>query len=625
MTHEEKIVCFRQTAKDCDTAALFGRAEEAMEGLLVLNGTGSEPVYVGQPPRWHENPCGVAGYTWTISRLVYMTTLCKAFLLTEKRDYIRKVETDLTDWLNENPAPPIPANYEEACYYHGVHNWRMLEVGFRLIHSFPTILSVLSVYGEDRGLVERLKDSIAEHAERIFAGSILLWPAQDHNHYTQEIVGLLSAAALLPSHPRSRAWADQALSGIEAAAGKQITEDGGQVEGTPHYHSAVMVDLCFALHNAQQLGRCFSEDFVNRLRRGLDFSVHTLCPNGEMFAVGDTDPLEANALRAVQMGYLLLDSPLGFDTMRRFISPWRIRQELFDHYPWGFPHIPELLARLQSPFTGKRLPLTACQRQLDQFITRSSWEREAACLFFSCHSPIHHGNHPHMEQLGVIFGAYGKILIQDPGRFTYKDCEDRHLFKSSRFHSVPTVDGNDAFEYVSTFVYGTQQPGSVIHVMETDRLRGATGRHENYAPVILTRSAALLDGEVLLVADTYENGKGKNLRTFFHLNSTKVERTDEGLVTRDDDVNLQLCASLPAPELLSGRISDIFYHDYPSIRAVYSCTAGSDSGTTVYVAAAFRKGDDPPLKKVRFCNNEISFAYREKNYLVRFFDGIFGV
>ena len=162
---------------------LLRRAEEAMNGMLILNGTGPEPVFVGDPPRWEENPCGVGGYTWTLSRLEYMVTLCKAFLLTEDRRYLDKVESDLANWFETVPVPPIPHDYESACYYHAVHHWCMLEVGYRMVRTIPVLLSVLRAHGKNTALLERLRRSIAEHAERIAAGSLLLWPGRDHNHY----------------------------------------------------------------------------------------------------------------------------------------------------------------------------------------------------------------------------------------------------------------------------------------------------------------------------------------------------------------------------------------------------------------------------------------------------------
>lgn len=57
-----QIQDFQYVLKEADTVELLRRAEEAMQGMLVLNGTGPAPVFVGIPPRWQENPCGIGGY-----------------------------------------------------------------------------------------------------------------------------------------------------------------------------------------------------------------------------------------------------------------------------------------------------------------------------------------------------------------------------------------------------------------------------------------------------------------------------------------------------------------------------------------------------------------------------------
>ena len=55
-----------------EIAAIFPRlaedivrlADEAMEGRLVLPGTGPELFFVGNPPLWENNPCGDNEYTY---------------------------------------------------------------------------------------------------------------------------------------------------------------------------------------------------------------------------------------------------------------------------------------------------------------------------------------------------------------------------------------------------------------------------------------------------------------------------------------------------------------------------------------------------------------------------------
>ena len=629
---KQEIADFLHTLQGQNYDNILARAEEAMNGMLVLNGTGPEPVFVGIPPRWEENPCGVGGYTWTMSRLKYMVTLCKAFLLTGERRYLRKVEIDLNDWFDNVPAPPIPHNYESACHYHGIHNWRMLELGFRMVYTFPILLTVLEEYGEDRQLVDRIYVSIAEHAERISAGSHLLWPGRDHNHYTEEINGLLSAAAMLPDDPRTPYWIEQAMDGLEHACASQITADGAQTEGSALYHTAVVINFCYSIHFAGCCGKTFSDAFVSRVKNGLDFAVHTLSPDGNTLPFGDTDQVLYTPYDAAMLSFLLFGETKHLSTVRQLADSNFIIRQLAEGFPWGFEGISDLLTQLNLPVEpeAELLPLMSYQRQMNQYVVRTGWDRDAACLYFASDSPMHPGsNHAHMDQLGIIFASYGKVLLQDPGRYTYKDCEDRHLFKSSQVHNVPTVDGRDAFEYLATFGYGPQKEGAITAIMDTDRIKGAYGYHLNYDPVKISRSAALIDGKILLIADTYENIKGRNMKVFFHLNSTQVSMDGNTVETHDDDANIRIHSNLSPeeirPELLEGRLSDMFYHDYPSKRAAYSRIAEQDTETLVFACVPFTKEQPNRLTQLCFDDGMICFTCNGQPYQIAFRDGLFSI
>ena len=623
-----QIQNYLSALKEADIDALLQRAEEAMAGMLVLNGTGPKPVFVGIPPRWEENPCGIGGYTWTMSRLNYMVTLSKAFLLTGERRYLDKVETDLADWFENVPVPPVPHDYESACYYHGVHNWRMLEVGYRMVYTVPILLSVLRIYGTDKILLGRIYQSIAEHAQRISAGSHLLWPGQDHNHYTEEVNGLLSAAAMIPDHPQASFWLDQAMAGLECACANQITEDGAQIEGTAEYHTAVIVNFAYSIHFAGKCGRSFSAQFVERVKRGMEFAIHTMAPDGTMLPFGDTDAHLYTPVNAACMAFLLFGDVRYLSTVRQFMDSERILRLFAVSCPWGFARITDLIGWIKKPLEKgvELLPLCNYQRQMDQYIFRSGWNRNAACLFFSCHSPIHYGNHAHMDQLGIIFGAYGKMLLQDPGRYTYKSCEDRHLYKSSQVHNVPTIGGRDAFAYLDTFAYGPQKDGEIHEVMETERMKGAWGTHLNYDPVEISRSVALLDGKILLIADTFNHLDGEEMKIFFHMNSINVYMEGQDTVTKDN-INIRI---IPVEsdthwdvEILDGRLSDVFYHDYPSSRTAYSCKGIKGRKTVLFLAVPFLKGEENRPEYILWEDDVLSFQFGEINYRIRYKEGMF--
>ena len=620
---QKAIEQYLLAVREQDHSELIAKAEEAMQGMLILNGTGAKPVFVGIPPKWEENPYGVGGFIWTMSRLRYMITLCRAFLVTGERRYLDKVETDLTDWLNNVPPPPVPHDQESANVYHGVHNWRMLELGYRMVYVFPVLRSMLRVHGKNRELVRRIDLCIAQHAERIAAGSHLLWPRFDHNHYTQEINGLLSAVSMIPEHPKAKIWMAQAMEGLEKASANQLTPDGAQIEGAFDYHAAVVMDFCYSVHFASLLGQRFSDAFIQRLKKGIAYCVHSLSPDGNMIPYGDAEQKVTSPIVAAMMGYMLFREETYLHTVHQFIPAGKMRAALTSTLPWGFSGLDDLLSWLDHPESeSKLLPLTACQRQMDQYITRTGWDRDAAFLFFSCHSPIHYGNHAHMDQLGVIFGAYGKALLQDPGRYTYKDGEDRHLFKSSQVHNVPTIDGKDGFEYISTFRYGPQKEGKLITVQDTGTIRSVTGMLHNYEPAVITRTAALIDGKFLLLADTFEHAGGHSAHVFFQLNTVNAQTGENCIWTADEDANVYLAAACSEGkvqiQLLDGRLSDVFYHAYPSKRVLFAKPLTQEQETVFFLALPCRGKETPNAIQFKTDDNEILIQWDNQAYRLRY-------
>lgn len=635
-------VCWKETDVEAwkrlltppQETGIVHKADEAMQGMLVLNGTGAKPYFVGNPPRWDENPFGVGGYTWTVSRLVYMTMLSQAYFITGRCDYMRKLTADLTDWLEKEPPPPIPVDHDSAMVYHGIHHWRMLEIGFRTTYTFPVLLTALWRYGA-HDLLQRLLDCIHQHGERLYAGSGYLWPNKDHNHYLMEMVGLLAAAALLAQDPDASVWADHAMREIEECGFRQISPHGAQIEGSTTYHNDCISHFCMALLFAQQLEKSFTPAFCERIKKGIDYSVYTLRPNGQAAPIGDSDPdmlpvfgaaRQGDALDCALYGLLLFRDERWVQAVRGIATRERLQAAAV--HAWGFPHTDALL-QLYAEIPDKKasFPLCSWQKETQQYCARTGWTPDACSLVFSCRSPVHYGCHGHIDPLSFDFCAYGKALLVDPGRFTYKDGEDRHLYKSSAVHNMPTLNGRDAFEYISTFAYAEQKEGRITRVNDTPRVKSAAAFHDNYAPARLERIIGIIDDRFLLILDTFRHAAGNRAQLHFHLNSVQVCSAPHAVCTEDEDVNLLLHSTIGEAQILDGRISDVFYHDYPSKRVVFGQQITQDVFSAATLAVPFRGPAADTVEQLTVCSDqqEIRFVLQGKPYRVSYADGIFEV
>ena len=97
-------------------------AEEAMKGMLVLPGTGPELYFVGNPPKWTENPVNDNEYTFHLNRMHHLKTLAEAYGLTGNLTYAQKAN----------------------CKYHGTAGTRQQEVSAQLHNAFPVSKKLLS-------------------------------------------------------------------------------------------------------------------------------------------------------------------------------------------------------------------------------------------------------------------------------------------------------------------------------------------------------------------------------------------------------------------------------------------------------------------------------------------------
>ena len=137
----------------------------------------------------------------------------------------------------------------------------------------------------------------------------------------------------------------------------------------------------------------------------------------------------------------------------------------------------------------------------------------------------------------------------------------------------------------------------------------------------------LLDGKILLIADTFEHIRGQDIKVFFHLNSVRVTARGSTVITEDPEANAAISPALISGEIgvevLDGRISDVFYHDYPSKRAVYTRRGERDTETLVFAVLPSAPGERRSLRQLSFDGRVIGLDVDGEKYRIAFENGIF--
>lgn len=577
--------------------ASIAAAEAALRGMLVLPGTGSKAMFVGDPPDWFANPVGDIEYTWTLNRMEHWVALLRGWLLTEDVRYAEKVVSELRDWLSRCHRPPIDRSRLGADFNNGsgpgtvrtigkvlqrwpaahraarklrmgmsqLNNrrrqrvapappplgqtpynpnpWRSLEAGARMVHVWPLLLDLLAdLAGDDPALHAALLGSAAEHGEVLAEVSPLLWPGADHNHYLMECLGLLATATHFPQLPSAARWAAQATAEIERCATAQFTPDGGHIEGCPHYHNVCVYLLARSVFTANQGGITFSQELHHRLDRSLDHCVQTLRPSGAGVPAGDSDA-DQLAVQATLFAYLATGDAQPLRRVVHFTGREALMTACAEHF-WHVPDLQQIITAATTsaaiPIDPAPLPLLCWQRQLKQVTMRTDWGKQAISCFFSCRTPIHNG-HAHADPASFDLTALGVPLLVDPGRLTYAEGAARRAIKSAAYHNTLTVDGREPFEYLSSMHFGPQRNGDITAVHQQPGLLAAEAAHHNYAPATHRRLLAIVESRAVVVIDVLEDvSRSSRAQVYCHVDTDSVCWYDDGrtAIGRVADVNV---------------------------------------------------------------------------------------
>ena len=573
---------------------IIASAEEAMRGLLQLPGS-SQLSSVGNPPGWLAPQHGDEEYLWSLNRMMHWKTLLQAHALTGDGRYAAKVASELDDWIARAVQPPLRhpdgTPNPEIGTNAGPPPWRALETGIRMFDSWPVVFEQLDL---DDALRARLAGSVAQHGAEISLLSPLLWPEADHNHYFMEMLGLLAIGVYFPELPDASAWTDQAMRELERCVAKQFTADGGHIEACPTYHNVCVVLLARFLDLAAAAGRELPAALPALAAATAAQTLHSVRPTGVIVPWGDST--RGNHVEAGLWLYRTTGDGSGLQHFAALMGMDRVVADCAPHL-WDIDDPAALFALLGQRPPAR--PLVRFDRGNDQVMARSSWQRDALSVFFSCHSPLVPGSgHQHIDLGGFDFTAYGKTLVPDPGVFTYREDADRKQFKSAEYHSVLTLNERGPFEYVSRWRYTPQKEGRVTAVHDESGLVRIDSFHRNYEPVVCRRTVALVGGRLLVVIDTVSGLTPEaTVQVYYHLDSTRVvwDTARRCAESGDDDVNVAVHASDGLRgELLPGRVSERPDVARPSTRLKLADAGGGERRTYLTVLAPWRAGQPRP-------------------------------
>ncbi len=536
-------------------------ADEAKAGIWTLPGC-SEKRFIGNPPLWHDNPFQNNEYVFQISRMLHWLPMLNAYHITKDESYAEKILSEMLDWIRNCPRPPIYSETGELEV--GTYNsplakeWRVLECGIRPYKVWlPVLEGLVCSKAFTVEVFDEILYSLYEHCEVVAVISPAAWPLADHNHFLMENLGLLSVACSFPQLKMAEEWKLQGIRDFERSIRAQVLESGAQIEGCPSYHGGCIFWFATAIVYSRKYGFDLSNKYLTTFDKMARQSVYYTRPNGTNFPWGDTSTAPGSLTAAAMYSYMGNHDPQWLSAARHFYSYESILNESIKHV-WKMEDkeafCKQILA-LQDSAQEPALPASMWDKELSHVYMRTNWSRDALCLMFACRTPVQN-NHAHIDPCAFDFSAYGKPLVVDPGKYTYKNCEARQNLKSAKWHNTLTVNGNDPWEYIASWEYGKQEKGDIMSVDFADEFIWSVAKHYNYQPTLHTRAVAIAQSEFAIVIDLVENvDSGDFIDLNYHLDNTCVTRKGNAIFTADsNEANIYITSKrnrVEAPPVLA--------------------------------------------------------------------------
>jgi hypothetical protein len=557
--------------------AAADRIRDGIYDLFALRG-----VELGNPPRWNRDPktgieppldfgkqldyrdpavVGDCKYLWEPNRHLHLVTLAQAYALTGDDRYASTVREHLESWF-------------AACPYRMGVNWSSaLEPGLRLMNwalAWQLLGGVESPLFHGEGgerFRARWLESVFQHAE--FVCGHFSRHSSANNHLIGEAAGVFIAGVGWPHWERAAHWRETAGRILEREALLQNAPDGVNREQAIAYQHFTFDLLLLPLLAARANGDGFSEHYVGRLERMLEFLASIMDVAGNVPMIGDSD--DAFVAR--------LDPRPGFDRYRALLATGAVlfrrgdfkakAQGLDDKTRWLLGgQAEEVFERIAAD--AARLPVRRVFPDGGYYILGDRLETPREVRMLVDAGPLGYqaiAAHGHADALSFTLSVAGREMLVDPGTFAYHtEPLWRAYFRGTSAHNTLRIDGQDQSEPGGKFMWLRKANGGCTEWRSGPGGDAFAGWHDGYRRLsdpVMHRRAIRFDSHASLfvVEDTLEMEGAHDVELFFHFSERcRVALDQDGCVAEQDGVRVGL--RLPeAPgatvELLEGSLDPI--------------------------------------------------------------------
>ncbi len=474
---------------------------------------------------------------WELNRLSQLITLGRAYALTQNEDFATEFLLQVRSWRAQNPIGR-GANWTCA-----------MEVALRAINLLAAFsLFLPSAHIDEDTLAELLMifDQHGSHIRRNLEYSHIA----TSNHYMCDVAGLLWLGVILPELQDAAEWREFGLRELLNEVDKQILSDGADAESSTGYHRLKLELLLDSFVLCRENGLEIKEKYWQKLHAMADYTRAYLRPDGRAPLIGDSD--SGQILPIVKRvgddhASVLCLSAAALHQPELKVSTKPCEEVLWLLGDEGLQNFHSLASA--SSIQSRAFPDAGI------YILRND---DLYLLFNASSCGLNgRGSHGHNDALSIEVSAGATAFIVDPGSYVYTaDLRERHLFRSTAYHSTVQVDGieQNTTDETMPFVIGDEAHARAVGWETNRQFDYVVAEHNGYCrlsePVTHRRSIRFeKPAGYWLIEDSFF-GQGAHYFAFrFHCGpGIDVQVTAEG--------NVRLCDKITGARLLIASLTE---------------------------------------------------------------------
>ena len=413
---------------------------------------------------------------WELNRLGHLLTLARAHVVTGDERFSNECIAQLQSWAQQNP------------YGRGI-NWTCaMEVALRVMNLLAVFELIKGSVHFDAEALQLFLKLFHQHGTYI-CRNLEFTHISTSNHYLSDVAGLLWLGIMLPEFVDSEYFYDLGLGELLSEMDKQVLPDGADFESSTGYHRYTLELFLYSFILCKQNDIEIEGKYWAKLQLMLEYMKGYLRPDGSAPLIGDSDSGQVLPLcrrRANEHSYVLAIGASMFPDPQFSIPKIDVPCELL----W--------LLGQEGVTTFRNLPVTNSPGSVafpdaGTYVMRK--DDLYLCFNTSGAGLNGRGSHGHNDALSIEVSARKRAFIIDAGTYVYTaDLKQRHLFRSTAYHSTVKIDGqeqNSTLEQVP-FVIGDEAHPRVLQWQTSDLSDRVVAEHSGYArlssPVIHRRT-----------------------------------------------------------------------------------------------------------------------------------------